>query len=547
MDPVPIPSVLPAVAPDGNDVRVHPGSSAIQGESVLKVSPIDRDHLIAGIINDSVSPSSCSFHASLDGGLNWSQLFFPIPVGFGFDAAADPAAAIGPGGEVYYCAIAYDTAFAFSTLYVGRSDDLGLSVASWVPAVVSQFDTFEDKQFLAADPTGGPLDGAVYMTWTRVSNSLTEFQINMVASFDQGVNWTTPRTVSESLLCQGSAPAVGPNGEIYVAWLELTAPGTIQFDKSLDGGLTFGTDVDVATISAFQGLPNGTFRSFSFPSIAADKSGGPHHGNIYIVWPAAPNDADVFLSRSTDGGNNWSTPIVVNDDGTTNAQFFPWVEVDPNGNVNVGFQDRRDDPADRHIAYYVARSSDGGVTFQPNVLVSDVTFDPNTYGQGGWIGDYTHIAASDRTVHGIWTDGRSGNNNVQSSRVQLDFYAQEETLSALTGGRVDFTLNPGPKYAGASYRVLGSASGNAPGMDFGGGLVLPLNFDPLVLFTLTQANSPAFPGFAGSLDGTGSATAALDTQGPFDPSFAGITLSFALLVGSPFEFGSNFHSVELTP
>src|SRR5262249_1389626 len=43
----------------------------------------------------------------------------------------------------------------------------------------------------------------------------------------------------------GASPAVGPNGEVYVAWNDFQA-NTIGFNRSLDGGVTWGTPVVIA-------------------------------------------------------------------------------------------------------------------------------------------------------------------------------------------------------------------------------------------------------------------------------------------------------------
>jgi hypothetical protein len=41
---------------------------------------------------------------------------------------------------------------------------------------------------------------------------------------------------------EGAVPAVGPEGQVYVAW---GGPLGIMLDKSLDGGVTFGRDLFV--------------------------------------------------------------------------------------------------------------------------------------------------------------------------------------------------------------------------------------------------------------------------------------------------------------
>ena len=46
---------------------------------------------------------------------------------------------------------------------------------------------------------------------------------------------------------------------------------------------------------------------------------------------------DIVSVRSTDGGDNWSAPVRVNDDVGTTAQFFPWIVGDGNGGTRTNW------------------------------------------------------------------------------------------------------------------------------------------------------------------------------------------------------------------
>jgi len=336
-------------------------------------------------------------------------------------------------------------------------------------------------------------------------------------------------TYRDSNSCQGSVPAVGPDSVLYIAYLDYEDQ-TIKIDRSFDGGATWGTDVRVANVDFIGSVPNTGFRANSFPTMDVDTSGGPYHGTVYVCWTDDQGShTDVMSTRSTDGGQTWSTPIPAHD-VTTNSQFFPWVDVDPNGNVNVGMYDRRDNPADTRCALWVARSSDGGASFQPSVRVSDVGFNPNTYNDGSFIGDYTGIAASDRTVHPLWTDGRNDTNDSFTSRVQLDIHTDTHFISAATGGQVHFTVNAGPLYQNADYRLLGSMTGTTPGLTFASGVNAPVNFDLLMVYTILLANTSVFQNFVGTFDSTGTALATLDSGGPLDPLLVGLRMDFAAVV-----------------
>jgi hypothetical protein len=161
----------------------------------------------------------------------------------------------------------------------------------------------------------------------------------------------------------------------------------------------------------------GNIRVNDFPTIAVDNSLGPYNGNIYIAW----NDnrfgsPDILLSRSTNGGMNWDAPVRVNDDTKTNDQFMPWMSVDPNGNINIIWYDRRlDDPANMKIDVFYARSADGGQHFnvEPNRRITDVSFDvsnpPNSeldFEDECYMGDYINLASDAGRVYATWGDNR---------------------------------------------------------------------------------------------------------------------------------------------
>jgi len=66
--------------------------------------------------------------------------------------------------------------------------------------------------------------------------------------------------------------------------------------------------------------------------------------------------------------------------------------------VYVVFYDRRGDPKNRQQTVTLARSTDGGHTFQ-NFAWMDQPFDA----QGVFMGDYNGITALNGRVYGVWT------------------------------------------------------------------------------------------------------------------------------------------------
>ena len=125
-------------------------------------------------------------------------------------------------------------------------------------------------------------------------------------------------------------------------------------------------------------------------------------GDLYVVWAdgrfSNGTHDDVVLSRSTDGGLTWSTPIKVNKSPLDVAAFTPAVHVAADGTVGVTYYDFRNNtnalglPTD----YFLVQSqppSDQHSWDWAETRVTSTSFDmetaPVTTGNPGYfIGDY---------------------------------------------------------------------------------------------------------------------------------------------------------------
>jgi len=119
-------------------------------------------------------------------------------------------------------------------------------------------------------------------------------------------------------------------------------------------------------------------------------------------------------------------------------------------------------------------------------------------------------------------------------------------MSANAGGVVDFYMNAGSANCNRDYILLGSVSGTQPGTPLPGGQTLPLNWDLFTGMTFVHANTPFFPGFQGTLDASGFSTAQFDTLGALPREAAGVTMNFAFLLYSPYDFVSNPVTLEIS-
>jgi len=417
-------ALLVLVAGQGSDhfvARVSDDAAIRPAEASIAINPANRDHIVA-VSLQAMKPGSpvrlSNFsYTSIDGGRTWRTV---AAANTHHRVHGDDAVTIGRDGTVYHSYIAFDGIRvprpdrASSGIFIRTSRD-GISWNEPV-AVIDHLNTampFEDKPWIGVDDADdSPHRGNVYVAWTRFdvygsADPAHKSHIWLARSRDGARTFTPPVQVSDSPgdakdsdgTVEGVVPSVGVNGEVYVAW---AGPKGLVFDRSLDGGYTFGADTVIGTMPGGWDIPlPGMTRHNGMPVTAVDHSRGPNRGTVYINWIDERNgDADVFLASSRDAGKTWSPSMRVNDDpkGNKRPQLFTWMAVDPSdGSINIVFLDRRDSEG-THNAVTVARSTDGGKTFvnhrvnRPPFPSDDKTF----------YGDYLGIDAHGGRIAAIY-------------------------------------------------------------------------------------------------------------------------------------------------
>ena len=477
-------------------------------EVMLAVDPTDPDHLL-GASKFFHTPASYGFFTgvfeSFDGGLAWTQ---EEPPGVEqYSLTSDPVTTFDQRGNGYF------------TLLTRGPTGLDMlkkpAGGAWERPVVVDRTTVTDKQWIVADQDWqekSPFAGNVYMSWTDVQGG----RIVLARSTDGNATWS-PLVPLASGELQGSIPAVGPDGTVYVVYgrdIFGGVDGTIEWVKSADGGRTFTPPATAARLRGvpFQ-LPNSVFRTpASLPAFAASTV----DDSLFAAWSDYRNgDADAYLARSTDGGETWDEPIRLNDDPSGNGadQFQPQVAVAPNGRVAVMWFDRRlacpdlawvpRDHVGREnfcVDTFMTRSFDGGETWEPNIRVSAQTWDPSVNlpmanATTGFIGDYQGLASTNDFDYPFWNAtadlGRNPQHRQQIflARVPAKRAPFDLSLSSLRvaptvvrpGGTLTYTLtllNSGSEDAGGvrTRAVLPvSTTLIAGSLDASSGLVL---FDP---------------------------------------------------------------------
>ena len=407
-------------------------------EVTIAVNPKNPKNLIAGAKDYTLGPREglegyrvwSGYYWSWNGGKTWGNGLMGYPnventILGNYDEISDPVVAFSSDGIAYYSGLAYNyepklvpglprPRMVANGIYVAKSTDGGETYPQISFVVESPTDQiFNDKQWFTVDPYD---PNNIYVTWTMYMGM--QGRIVFARSTDGGQGWEPPRDISRSFegLQQGSGaiPVVGPDGTIYVTWIDFNE-GTLMLSVSRDQGLTW--PIFAEPIMDVEPLPyniaNNEYRTPTLPSMAIDNSNANTSGNIYIVWnDNRYGNPDILLTRSEDDGNTWSDPIRVNDDpdNSTADQFFPWIDVSPGGDVHVVFYDKRDDPDNYLLNIYYSHSKDG-VIFDKNWRITTNSSDPATsYHQSGsvFIGDYIGIDSSENYAYAIWTDTRKG-------------------------------------------------------------------------------------------------------------------------------------------
>ena len=259
-----------------------------------------------------------------------------------------------------------------------------------------------DKQWFTIDKTGGTGHGFQYQIWSTAA--ACDFSGQFSRSTDDGITWQPSVSIPFSPVW--GTLDVDTNGNVFVGGGDFGSsffcvrssnaqnPAvTPSFDQNvsvdLGGSVLFGAPINPG------GLAGQIF-------LAVDRSGTATNNNIYMLATvqqfSASNGSDIMFSRSTDGGVTFSTPQRITDDPVDQNKWhwFGTLAVAPNGRIDSVWMDTRNAANNTDSQLFYSWSTDGGVTWAPNVAVSNA-FNPfEGYPVQNKMGDYITIV-SDNT------------------------------------------------------------------------------------------------------------------------------------------------------
>jgi hypothetical protein len=411
-------------------------------EPQVAVNPTNPDNIIGNYQQDRWSDGGARglvASRSFDGGVTWAQNWaeFSIcsdgaPPASPFNRATDPWVSFDSAGRAYQISLGIDSlTLNMSGVEVSTSTDGGTTWSQPARLILDNNPiNFNDKESITADWRPGTGAGKAYATWIRgdlpgwpnisPQGQLRSFAYRGLPMFSQtadgGQTWSTPISmVNSNIFTQGNQIAVLPDGTLVNITAVLFKGSGIQPHGqhqewaalvSNNGGKTWGAPIRIAPLRTAlltnPDIPNPT--SFDqtvraddyLPDVAVDHTTGA----IYVVFaddPELDGWNHVMLTKSTNGGKSWTTPVRVDVGTPANTHSFNGtVEVTADGTVAVMYYDFRSNTPDPGLPteVFLAHSHDGGVTWTEQKVDGPFDMENAPIARGWFLGDYMGMAAA---------------------------------------------------------------------------------------------------------------------------------------------------------
>jgi hypothetical protein len=422
-----------------------------RSESAIAVNPLNPYNMVAGsklFTNPKKYEFSLAIYSTLDGGETWAESS-PLALLPGWAGTSDPALAWDNKSNAYLVALPFTSGAnpKLIGMAVYKSSDGGRTWGKPQLIHASEDPGGDDKQWTIGDGNpNSPYYGNVYSAWD--GGGIGRAKLRFARTTDHGATWKGIKvggvdqpagTALQGINDSGSPEfAIAADGTLYIVWT--SANDTIKFIKSIDGGDSFSQPKSVATgITSFDSLPaNGfhhfpgaTFRVESFATICSASG-----NNVLVAWPDLREGfSHVYYRRSTDGGNTWlgpeaGEPMMSEDIAPRKNQhdFHPQLICTPSGEIGCAFYEfgpkGQKNSSPLLIDVILALSVDDGQSFSERVLVTDYPWNPAvnapwSHGDPNvtFIGDYFGLDASSLGFFPLWTDTRTGVQEIFTARI----------------------------------------------------------------------------------------------------------------------------------
>jgi hypothetical protein len=359
---------------------------------------------------------------SNDGGITWhDSVDLATP---GWTGLSDPALAWDDSGNVFLvgAAITNPPKIDYLGIAVYKSTDGG---QTWGAPNLIYASTGDEKPWAAGDSGSTSFHGRVYAVWDDGS------RMRFARTLDHGNTWigagTDPAGSIIANDCFFSPEInVAESGTIYIAYRGL-AGNDVKIAVSVDGGDSFHLVASPATgITTLESsllpwkphgwpvFPEASFRVFTLPTACVFGQ------TVVVAWADFREGVSrIYYALSTNGGVSWTTgpsgqPLLTGALPASFQHFHPQLITDPNGVIGCAFYEFGPKPSTPLIDVIMAQSFDGGASFN-HFTVTDQPWDPTIDAPfslvdpiASFIGDYFGLDASVRGFYPLWTDTRTG-------------------------------------------------------------------------------------------------------------------------------------------
>ncbi|MEO8973212.1 MAG: sialidase family protein [Ktedonobacteraceae bacterium] len=399
----PAPCVLP-------NVQASEGGQPVN-EDPIATNPANNKNLLTGG-NDYNCTSLQGFYASSNGGTSWNHTCMNTLSGASGDG--DPGVGFDSTGVAYITGIDTGTSDG-SDIVFEKSTNGGKTWSAPAVAVKPLFSGgLTDKDWLWVDNNASsPHVNSLYVSVTQFDNS-NGTEISVSHSNNGGSTWTTVGVEghqSSPTIDQFSDVVTDKAGNVYVTWMRCVANGS----KSNCGG----------TVASF------------------------------------------MLSKSTDGGNTWSTPVTIGKATlapdicggfygcvpNTNERLsnIPVIGIDNSTGKHAGdLYVVNYNYTAKHTSVQVTVSTDGGVKWATPVAVAPTTDKHDQF--------FPWMSVSSTGIIGVtWLDRRNDPSNLSYEA----FAATANNVNSLVKSNVQIATKPSnPNNDGFSGMFMGDYTGN---------------------------------------------------------------------------------------
>lgn len=437
--------------PQNVDVSQRAGN---ESEVAVAVNPTNPNNVVI-FTNIAEGAAGMFLAVSFDGGVTWNRRIVGEGNDVFGDTCCDPSLSFDEYGNLFMTYL-YNTE---NTVPVALSTDGGLTfniiakIAKPTSASGRALGGERRGLFRFVDqPTITAAKGEVWVVFNAGGPLFATGA--PVSGLGQVGNFFAGEVIPGTNNCTYGDIAIGPSGQVMQACnLTESGQGGGKVFASVDpdglGPANFGDRVLVSQthVGGFDFIPPQPDRSVDAEvGLAWDRSGGAHNGRVYAIYARElkneSNDTDIYVRYSDDNGATWSEGVRVNDDNTQNSQFLPKLALDlTTGNLAAVWYDARNDvgtggagdtdgvPND-DAQFWGAFSTNGGVSFSPNLQISAGTSNAQAAHNGIDYGDYTGLSFYGGVAHPGWSDNsNSTGTNPDGTLHKLDIYTAAVTVT----------------------------------------------------------------------------------------------------------------------